>query len=530
MTDLWFPDVRIQKLAPRLIDNTGRFSSPFTQATRTISRGGDRWGFTLTLNDLAGVDRARVESLIANLRGAANRVLFSPIDFPQRGSFPSRELMPNNNFANGITGWTLNGGTLTVTDRRLRVTFSGTARPQLVGTVSIAPNIPYVARYFLVDGKGSPLSLGALLSFMSGSTISTAVTSVEGLDVLSLVLDGSGPVGQSVVYGGNAGVIPVGQIAGNYADVVWTSFSQCALVDNAPNLLRQSNAFGTSPWALTNATVTASGSAAPDGSGTAQDFHENTTSGSHATQQSLTVGAGAADFSFSVCVNANTRTWCLLVLAEVTGGTNVQASFNIATGALGTTNVGANWANLRTFVENLGSSWYRVTIVARKTNAATGLQALLYAESADNVTTYAGVGTNIAFLLWEAVVAQSSVPTRRSPTAGSANPGIAQTGSACYVKGAPPSATGLLLPGDWFEINKELKRVTAQLDSNAAGLGYLQFSPPIRNSPADSDPVIVNMPMGRFIMSATETGWDASPAGLISGPRATYTLDLVEAA
>jgi hypothetical protein len=59
-----------------------------------------------------------------------------------------------------------------------------------------------------------------------------------------------------------------------------------------------------------------------------------------------------------------------------------------------------------------------------------------------------------------------------------------------------------LRSGDWFEINGELKQCTTSLDSDAAGLGYLQFTPGIATSPADNDPVIINCPMGRFMLGA----------------------------
>jgi hypothetical protein len=68
-----------------------------------------------------------------------------------------------------------------------------------------------------------------------------------------------------------------------------------------------------------------------------------------------------------------------------------------------------------------------------------------------------------------------------------------------YTKGWPVSTSGLLLSGDWFEINGELKQLTAPVNSDGLGLAYLQFRPGLAASPADSDPVIVYQPFGRFI-------------------------------
>ncbi len=53
--------------------------------------------------------------------------------------------------------------------------------------------------------------------------------------------------------------------------------------------------------------------------------------------------------------------------------------------------------------------------------------------------------------------------------------------------------------------------MTARLNSDAAGLGYLQFEPPIRTSPADNAPVIIHAPMGRFLFTGDAVGWDNDP-------------------
>jgi hypothetical protein len=63
----------------------------------------------------------------------------------------------------------------------------------------------------------------------------------------------------------------------------------------------------------------------------------------------------------------------------------------------------------------------------------------------------------------------------------------------------------LLEVNDWFSFNGELKQATARLNSDAAGLGYLQFRPAIGESPADNDPVEILEPWGRFrLMNGAE--------------------------
>src|SRR5579864_8550992 len=99
MTDILLPfDVVPNTVAPRILGAAGRFNSPLSGTVRTVARPGDRWGFKLDWQNLAGLKRARLEAVLAYLRAGANRLLVSPVDFPQRGSFPSAELLANNGF------------------------------------------------------------------------------------------------------------------------------------------------------------------------------------------------------------------------------------------------------------------------------------------------------------------------------------------------------------------------------------------------------------------------------------------------
>lgn len=83
--------------------------------------------------------------------------------------------------------------------------------------------------------------------------------------------------------------------------------------------------------------------------------------------------------------------------------------------------------------------------------------------------------------------------------------GASQTGNGLLIDQLPTSTDGLLLRGDLFEINGELKRVTAALNSDGSGIGYLQFDPPLVRSPADNDPVHMALPLSRFVVS--EAKW-----------------------
>jgi hypothetical protein len=172
--------------------------------------------------------------------------------------------------------------------------------------------------------------------------------------------------------------------------------------------------------------------------------------------------------------------------------------FNVSTGAVGTTATGANWSNVRAFTSSLGNGWFQFSIVGKKTNAATSVSPVVFLATADNTSTnYAG-NTSAFISAWRPTLAQSSVPVRLTQTTTAAPTGATQSGGRLYVKGLPASVSALLQTGDFVEINGELKQLSASLNSDASGLGLMQFRPGLISAPSDNDPVIVNNPMGRF--------------------------------
>ena len=93
--------------------------------------------------------------------------------------------------------------------------------------------------------------------------------------------------------------------------------------------------------------------------------------------------------------------------------------------------------------------------------------------------------------------------------------GASQTGNKLIVDGLPASTNGVARAGDWFEVNGELKRLTADLNSDGSGNGYMIFEPSLRTAPADNAPVIFRSPMGKFMLASDSTTWETNP-GIIS--------------
>lgn len=77
---------------------------------------------------------------------------------------------------------------------------------------------------------------------------------------------------------------------------------------------------------------------------------------------------------------------------------------------------------------------------------------------------------------------------------------VAAGASAILLKNMPVSTNGLALAGDMFEVNGELKRLIANLDSDASGNAHAMFEPALRAAATDNVSVVFRSPFGRFVM------------------------------
>ena len=520
MTD-YFLGVPPQSMEWELRSNVSRFQSPMGGVTRTLERVGSRWAATWRWDAVAGENAARLKSFLALMRGGANRFWAYDPGYTMRGAYSAAELLTNNTFASGTTGWTAGGEyTLSAADSvamSKRNANTGNALPLIQTTpVTVTQYAPYLARLLLIAGRGSYTSFAMRAGITQAS-----------IDYLSDVSLGSGFGLRQLAFVASSTAaaialvdVATGLIAGDYLQVPYTSLAPCALVDNAPNMLLRSNDGANAVWTKSETTSGNNGTTAPDGTTTDQNIAETTANAQHYISQAVTVSSSALDYSAAVNFRAINRSWAYIQVIEATGSSFIYAFINLATGAVGTTATGANWSNLRAFVQPLGNGWYRLNVVARKTNAATSLFINIGVSTADNTFNYVGVTSPVAVVWWHASLAQSSVPARETLTTSAATAGAAQTGSAIHLKGLPASTSGLLLAGDWIEFitptYSELKRVTAPLNSDAAGLGYLQVEPILRASPVDNAAVIIRKPMGRFMLDEPTVKWSQGRAGVYS--------------
>ena len=510
-----------------IIDSAGRFQSPLNGFTRTASRPGERMRLSLSFENLNAERRAAMQSFVAVLRGAVHRVLAYDHSHRIRGSFPGTELLSNNTFANGTTGWATNTSmALSVADRAARSTrvanlgstFGLLATTAAASTTQYAPHVLRVA---LIPGRGAFSNLGLRFGSTSFGIDYGSVASLSpGLLTFAVTLPAA------TAFVGLIETAVTGLIAGEYADIPYVSLSRCALVDNGPNAMTRSDEIDHADWTKTRATASANTNTAPDGTITADSLIEDTTASSTHIFAPATMPARTS-VAEDLCVfgdfhrGSGTRDVQLRVGSD--GSNFSHCTFDLGAGTAGSVaNVGTA-TNGRAFIRSLGNGWYRCYVIAQAAASTTIFFSDTMVSAGSN--TYTGDGTSSIYA-WRCGGCRSSVPVAGAQTTTTALPtGTAQTGNGIYVKGLPASTNGLLLPGDQYQLGNQIHIVTAPVNSDAAGLAFLEGNPARRSAAADNAPVIINQPMGTFFLESDVNGWSNKP-GIFSDAE----IVLVEAA
>lgn len=510
---IWPPSLRISSIDRQIIGNAGVSRSPLSGVSTTVDRSGDRWGISVTIENLSDrasyAERANATAFLAAIRNRNARVWIHDPSYVQRGSFSAPELFTNADFSNGTTGWAAQVANLSVVDRTMRITATRSAAggPGFYGSVTVEQYKPVVVRAFHGARSRAGANVGIAWSGASFYAVDRA-----GLQAAPFLPTGTSAALYPVVYDGGGGTIV---LAGDWIECPFASASRCGLVDNSPNLLLYSDQINDASWAKTEATVSANADTAPDRTSTADRLIPSTnSSASHQALQTITVPTAAGDYTATVDVKAGGYNYIYLSL--YTASSTATQMFRLDTGVLGSTGAASgNWSNRRASIRSLGDGWYRCSITAEKASSVTSIGHRISVFSVDSTSAYAGDGTSHV-KLWRAGIAPSSVPFAAAQTTGAATTGALQTGSGLYLKGLPVSTAGLARAGDWCQVGNQLFLITAPLDSDAAGLGYLEVSPKIRTPFVDNEPVIFNKPMGRYMLTDDSAGYSTRAGNLSS--------------
>lgn len=512
------PDIPVAEIEWRILDNTAVSTSPLNGVTTTFTRPGTRWGARLSFRNLKDRDRARLLAILAAVRGRSGRIYFTSAADPARtGGYSFPELFTNADFASGVTGWSQSAAALSVSDRVMRITATSIAAPCIYQNPAVTQYAPLIVRGFAGARSRNGTFIGT-----SADGISNYATDAQGMVAqswvpLSAFAGNTFPIVHNA--SGNAGLV------GDWLDTPFTSLSRCALVDNGPNALLYSDQIDNAAWTKANVTITANGATAPDGTTTADAIVENSATAQHYVQQSVARASAAEDTCAYGYFKRGAGARNIRLIAGDSSLSNYgQAYFDLGAGTVSAGSINGSATNPRAFIRAAWDGWYFCSVVVRLPTS-TGLTN--YADLTDGTTTgYTGDGTSSVYA-WRLGAARSGVPTRGALTTATAlASGATQTGSGLYLKGLPASTQNIRAAGDMVEIvlptSSQLVRLTAALDSDAAGLGYLQFENPVRTSPADNAAVIFNQPMMRGILSEGPA-WPTRP-GLFSD----FDLDLIE--
>jgi hypothetical protein len=177
----------------------------------------------------------------------------------------------------------------------------------------------------------------------------------------------------------------------------------------ATNIVLQSSVLGTT-WTATRSSIGANADTAPDGTATADRLIEDATAANthFAAQGSLTITADV-NVAVSIHAKAGTRSWVILQLSDATSTDAFQVSFNLATGAVGTTALAGTGTLVSKSIEALANGWYRLNLVGNIGNGRTSVIARVFLAEGDNDATYDGDGASYISLWGGDVVNNQSV-------------------------------------------------------------------------------------------------------------------------
>lgn len=509
MTEVLIPPwIQPQAETSTLLDDTtsvfrAAYAPGLAQRVSTIE---PRVQVKQSFKSLRGFERA---GMLGALRGTKGKfaTVWALTGYSNRGAFPTTELLSNGTFANGTTGWTGSGASIAVADRMLRLTVQSRASgvPEATPTIAAASQYsPYVSRVFFGNRNRGSIGIGTFVNPSIAGIGGDYLQDMQGLDIYDFVaLQTTLNAQITYVFDSNGNVA----LPGDWLDIPFASVTRCALVDNSPNAQLFGEGLDNAAWTKNHMTVTPNAAVAPNGAAVADALVEDSTTNPHyITTDNITKSANPEDWCAVGFFHANSRSQVVIEVGLL--GTNyAQVIVNLNSGAIVSgPSVSGTASNARAYVVDCSNGWYYVALVATIPATVTTTNQALFGIANAGAISYLGNGSGI--YAWRCGFAKSSHPFNPDiPTVTALPVGTPQRGNILRLKGLPVSTAGLLLAGDQFQVGGELKQVTSQLDSDAAGKGSVVFGPALTRSPADGDPVIMAQPMGKFML-AENASWD----------------------
>ena len=243
-----------------------------------------------------------------------------------------------------------------------------------------------------------------------------------------------------------------------------TRVNSAGLVELVPyNFLERSQEFdNVTFWGVSQATISANATVAPDGTNTADKLIESNTNDIHEvyTNTPYTLTAGS-NYTKSVFAKSAERTQVALNFVTGGFGQGARVIANLSNGTLGTiTNYGGITESSAT-ITNVGNGWYRISITIKPVTTAN-----FYADFAPALsgnTTYLGNGTS-GIYIWGAQLVAGTSSKEYFPTTDRLNvPRIDYTNGTCPNILVEPQRTNLALYSEQFN------NAVWPLDGNGVG-------------------------------------------------------------
>ena len=229
---LWPSDLPVAAQQLTLEDSTAAFYAPMAARTYTVGRGADRWKMSVETPPLSSANRTRLQVLLAQTRGRANRLWIPDHSYSRNtsGAFSSSELVSNTSFAS-TTGWTaVSNATLSVNNGRLRITKTNSSTAIVhCGSMTVVSGAAYVGRVLLMPGNAESPTLTLFLGSTAGaSNYGTASP-----------IDTTAPYEMLTACGVTAGTALFMSIeladmtAGEWIEVGYATAARCLRLDNS---------------------------------------------------------------------------------------------------------------------------------------------------------------------------------------------------------------------------------------------------------------------------------------------------------
>jgi hypothetical protein len=526
MSDLVIPSaLDIARIQFRYVDSSAATRGIFNGITKTTSYGGDRVAADIEFSQAGGGSttgrsrRAQLKAFLMALRGRQNRVYVADASSALRGSFEATERFTNSDFSNGTTGWTGSFANLTVADGVLRATVSqGGATVNITQAVALTAFVPHVLRSIVSDGaQTAGISVGPALQY-GASAFETSYSTTRGYRLAAAVaMDATSRSQYPMNINASSGFS-----AGAHVGVSFVSLSRCLLTASASNAFDRSDEFDHANWTKNAVTIQANTRTSPFGDSGGDRVVETTANSTHTVDRSTTKAAAAEDWCYAVALKSGdgstVRDFTALIIDDGAGTNQVRAVFNTTAGTFANVISGGTFTNARAFMAPLGNGWHYCCLIGTTSTGTTVRARIAMSSNSTPTLTYTG-DTNANIAAFRATLAKSSTPIRLVASTSAAVVTSSQNAAAgIYVKGgrgpSEGALLGALLAETWVEIDGQVCMVTAPLDLDAAGLGFLHLSPPPRRALPDNTPIIVHKPMGRFIYAGDSVGWDNEPGSV----------------